>query len=78
MPLINYLTKVHFSDNVLETALGVELEILNSRRPLVTTDDGIAAYGLLDRLLVVLPATVKPVIFKKIQVFPLTLIASKR
>lgn len=65
MPLINYLTKVHFSDNVLETALGVELEILNSRRPLVTTDDGIAAYGLLDRLLEVLPATVKPVIFKK-------------
>lgn len=50
MSLINYLNRVHFADDVLEEALRVEIRSLGVRRPLIVTDKGVAAAGLLDRL----------------------------
>jgi 4-hydroxybutyrate dehydrogenase len=50
MSLINYLTKIHFADNVLEEALEAEIEALSLRRPMIVTDGGVVASGLLERL----------------------------
>jgi 4-hydroxybutyrate dehydrogenase len=50
MSLITYLTKIHFADNVLEDAVEAELEALGLRRPMIVTDGGVAASGLVDRL----------------------------
>ncbi len=50
MSLINYLTKIHFADNVLAEALAAEIETLGVSRPMIVTDGGIAASGLLERL----------------------------
>src|SRR5687768_13878024 len=50
MSLINYLTKIHFADDVLEEALEAEIGALKIRRPMIVTDGGVAASGLVDRL----------------------------
>ena len=50
MSLITYLTKIHFADNVLAEALEAEIEALALRRPMIVTDGGVAASGLLERL----------------------------
>jgi len=49
--LISYLNRVHFADDILEEALRVEIRSLGIRRPLIVTDNGVVAAGLLDRLL---------------------------
>jgi 4-hydroxybutyrate dehydrogenase len=49
--LITYLNRVHFADDILEEALRVESRALAIRRPMIVTDRGIIANGLLDRLL---------------------------
>ncbi len=56
MSLINYLTKIHFADNVLEEALAAELELIDLHRPLIVTDAGVADAGLTARLIDGLPA----------------------
>lgn len=40
MTLINYLTRVHFADGVLEEALRSEMERLGKRRPLIVSEHG--------------------------------------
>ena len=40
MTLINYLTRVHFADGVLEEALRSEMEVNGKRRPLIVAEDG--------------------------------------
>ncbi|MEM7522686.1 MAG: iron-containing alcohol dehydrogenase, partial [Pseudomonadota bacterium] len=61
MSLINYLTRIHFADGVLEDALRAEIERLNIRRPLFVTDKGVQDAGVLERAL---DATqTKPIIF---------------
>lgn len=51
MALINYLTRIHFADAVLEEAIAAERTALGLRRPLVVTDAGLVAAGLVERLL---------------------------
>ncbi|MDB5525499.1 MAG: 4-hydroxybutyrate dehydrogenase [Rhizobium sp.] len=63
MSLINYLNKVHFADNVLEEALLAETFALGISRPMIVTDAGVAAAGLLDRLVDALDRRLDPVIF---------------
>ncbi len=63
MALISYLTKIHFADGVLEDALKAEVEALGMSRPLVVSDRGLVAAGLVDRALSALPDGVTPTIF---------------
>jgi 4-hydroxybutyrate dehydrogenase len=63
MSLINYLTKIHFADNVLEDALEAEIEALGLRRPMIVTDDGVAASGLVERLEAGLPGWIAYTVF---------------
>ena len=58
MALINYLTRIHFADGVLEDALRAEVEGLGMSRPLLVTDLGLMATGLVDRALSALPSKV--------------------
>jgi 4-hydroxybutyrate dehydrogenase len=60
--LINYLTHIHFGYGSLE-ALPGECDRLNIRRPLLVTDRGVRAAGLLDRLRTVVGHLCEPVIF---------------
>lgn len=53
MSLINYLTTIRFGNGVLAEAAG-DLAALGVERPLIVTDKGVVAVGLLDRLLAVL------------------------
>lgn len=55
MALISYLTKIHLADGVLEDALGAEVEALDIKRPLLVTDRGLVAAGLVERALSALP-----------------------
>ena len=50
MPLIQYLSRIHFDFGALGL-LGAEIERLAIKRPLLITDRGIAAAGLLERAL---------------------------
>lgn len=59
MSLINYLTKIHFADHVLEVALEAEIEALRLWRPMIVTDEGIASTGLIDRLTARIPRSVR-------------------
>ena len=63
MALINYLTRIHFADGVLDDALRAEVEGLGMTRPLLVTDRGLVATGLVDRALSALPADVTVQIF---------------
>lgn len=63
MSLINYLTKIHFADHVLEEALAAEIEALALRRPMIVTDSGVAASGLVDRLTAGLPTSIDYTVF---------------
>ncbi len=40
MTLINYLTRVHFADGVLEEATHSEMEAHGKRRPLIIAEEG--------------------------------------
>ena len=63
MSLINYLTKIHFADGVLQEALQAETGLLSITRPLVVTDRGVEQSGLLQRLLEALGPAADPVVF---------------
>ena len=58
MALINYLTRIHLADGVLEDALGAEAEALGVKRPLLVTDQGLMASGLVERALSALPSSI--------------------
>ena len=61
MALIQYITRIQFDFGAINL-LGAEIERLGLRRPLLITDQGVAAAGLLERALdAALPR--KPVIF---------------
>ncbi len=65
MALINYLTRIHFADGVLEDALQVEIEELGVTRPLLVTDQGLVKAGLVERLQSSLPPNVAPALFNQ-------------
>lgn len=50
MTLINYLTRIHFADGVLEEALRSEMERMKKRRPLIVADLEHIEGGLGERL----------------------------
>ncbi len=50
MTLINYLTRIHFADGVLEEALRSEMERMNKRRPLIVADQAQIKSGIGERL----------------------------
>ncbi|HSA80160.1 MAG TPA: iron-containing alcohol dehydrogenase, partial [Geminicoccaceae bacterium] len=62
MSLISYLTRIHFADGVVEEALAAELDQLGIDRPLIVTDKGVAAAGLVERVKDALPASTTPVV----------------
>src|SRR3954453_9248137 len=62
MALISYLTTIRFGCGVL-SELPEDLAALRVRRPLVVTDKGVSAAGLLDRLSAVLPSGMPQVVF---------------
>lgn len=63
MALINYLTKIHLADSVLEEALGAEIDRLGIERPLLVTDQGLADAGLVERVLSALPSSINVTTF---------------
>ena len=62
MATISYLTKIQFDFGAIKL-LPEELAGLGVRRPLMVTDPGIAACGLLDRVRAVLPAELPVAVF---------------
>lgn len=65
MSLINYLTRIHFADGVLEPAIATEVAALGIGRPLLVTDAGMIEAGLLERLLDALPDSSEPTVFSQ-------------
>ena len=65
MALITYLTTIRFGDGVL-TELPEDFAALGITRPLIVTDKGVAATGLLDRLLAVLPPGMAAIVFDEV------------
>ncbi len=63
MALIAYLTKIQFDFGAL-ALVPEELAALGIARPLVATDKGIVACGLLARLTAVLPADTAATVFE--------------
>ncbi len=59
---IQYINRIQFGYGALGQ-LGGELQLLNVRRPLVMTDAGVVAAGLLDKLLAALPDREAAVLF---------------
>jgi alcohol dehydrogenase class IV len=55
MALINYLTRIHFADRVLEDALAEQIRLLGIKRPLIVTDCAGATDEPLARLTDALP-----------------------
>ena len=64
MALITYLTTIRFGGGVLPE-IGEDLLALGITRPLVVTDAGVAAAGLLDRLFAACPATLPQIVFDR-------------
>lgn len=63
MSFINYLTRIHFADNVLEDALRAELEGCGAHRPLVVVDAGSGARESLDRALSAMPGGARSAVY---------------
>ena len=61
--MINYLTRVHFDENILEKSLREELILAGKLRPLLVTDQGVVRSGLLDRVSDAVPKGCSFVIF---------------
>lgn len=62
MALINYNTKVQFDFGAIKL-LAEELALHKISRPLIVTDKGVVAAGLLEKVLAVLPKNVTPALF---------------
>jgi len=59
MTLINYLSRVHFADGVLEVALGSELELHNFRNALFVSEPRVVNRDFTERVLSGLPSFVQ-------------------
>jgi len=57
MALISYLTTIRFGCGVL-SEISEDLDALSIRRPLIVTDKGVIAAGLVERLFAVMPTGV--------------------
>lgn len=55
MPLITYLTRIHFADGVLEEALRSEMEAHNKSRPLIIAEGGYLAGVVAERFFTSFP-----------------------
>ena len=66
MTLINFLTRVHFADGVLEEALRSEIEANGKKRPLVIVDDTRIPKLNAERFFSGFPARTDPIIFSDI------------
>ncbi|WP_250474831.1 iron-containing alcohol dehydrogenase [Caballeronia sp. GAFFF1] len=62
MPLINYITQIQFDFNAVRLLAG-ECERIGIRRPLIVTDAGIRAAGLLDKIVDALGPTFDAPVF---------------
>lgn len=62
MALITYLTTIRFGFGVL-SELPQDLAALGLKRPLIVTDKGVVAAGLVERLSSVLPGDAPPIVF---------------
>lgn len=62
MALINYITQIQIDFGAV-ALLAQECERIGVSRPLVVTDAGVRAAGILDRVLAQLPAGIEPVVF---------------
>jgi 4-hydroxybutyrate dehydrogenase len=60
--LINYNTKVHFDFGAI-SELPKEMALTQSKRPLIVTDHGVIAAGILDRIRAVLPVGIDVKVF---------------
>src|SRR5690606_28623691 len=64
MALITYLTRIQFDFGAVRL-LGDELRLLGVSRPLIVTDEGIVASGLLDAVREHLPREAQPAVFDR-------------
>lgn len=62
MPLINYITQIQFDFGAVRLLAG-ECERIGIRRPLIVTDAGIRAAGLLDKIVDALGPTFDAPVF---------------
>lgn len=62
MALINYNTKVQFDFGAI-ALLGAEMALANARKPLIVTDKGVAAAGLVDKVRAALPKDMQVAVF---------------
>ena len=69
MPIITYLTHIRFGDGTL-SELPEDLAALGIRRPLVVTDKGIVAAGLVERLFDVVSADNRRLVFDDVPTNP--------
>jgi 4-hydroxybutyrate dehydrogenase len=65
MALISYLTTIRFGCGVL-SEIPEDLDALSIRRPLIVTDKGVIAAGLVERLFAVMPTGVPRLIFDEV------------
>lgn len=64
MTLINYLTRVHFADGILEQALWAEMNGAGRTRPLIVTDPGPLSSEAVERLSAGLPIRTDAIFFR--------------
>ena len=69
MPIITYLTHIRFGDGTLGE-LPEDLAALGIRRPLVVTDKGIVAAGLVERLFDVVSSDNRRLVFDDVPTNP--------
>lgn len=69
MTLINYLTRVHFADGVLEEALRSEMERHGKTRPLIIAENGYLNNGLSERIFSSLPLKTRAETFARVPRF---------
>lgn len=62
MAVIQFLTKTHFDFGAI-LQIPAELDLLGVARPLIATDEGIKATGILQKILDILPDTITPTVF---------------
>ena len=65
MALISYLTTIRFGCGVL-SEIPEDLDALSIRRPLIVTDQGVIAAGLVERLFTVMPTGMPQLIFDEV------------
>ena len=70
MTLINFLTRVHFADGVLEEALHSEIEANEKQRPLVVTDDPRQSNLATERFFSGFPMRMDPIVFSDVPHLP--------